>query len=177
VWVGEARASNWAGFEHRHMSFAGSKRAKRGCAIHLSSEFSTFSRRFSGFHFYSLGALRCQDRKLRDYTATRAHMLIDGRRTVERSSSGEAVLIEEVRGTTIMDQPGNDNESKRRMAAVGNPWLSVRLAAIHAGVSEKTIRRAYLARQVQYTRVGRAVRFHRTWVDEWMLRSRVDAVA
>ena len=59
----------------------------------------------------------------------------------------------------------------------GDPWLSVRQAALHVGVCEKTIRRAYLARQVQYTRVGRVVRFRRAWIDEWMLKGQVDAVA
>ena len=58
-----------------------------------------------------------------------------------------------------------------------DPWLSVRQAALHAGVCEKTIRRAYLARQVRYTRVGRVVRFRRAWIDEWMLKAQVDAVA
>ena len=56
-------------------------------------------------------------------------------------------------------------------------WLSVRQAAQHAGVSEKTIRRAYLSRAVQYTRVGRVVRFRRVWIDDWMLRSQVAVVA
>ena len=70
-----------------------------------------------------------------------------------------------------------DDESKRRMAAADDPWLSVRQAALHAGVCEKTIRRAYLSRQVQFTRVGRAVRFRRAWIDAWMLRGQVDAVA
>ena len=69
------------------------------------------------------------------------------------------------------------DEPKRRMAPMDDPWLSVRQAALHAGVCEKTLRRAYLARQVQYTRVGRVVRFRRAWIDEWVLKGRVDAVA
>ena len=76
-----------------------------------------------------------------------------------------------------MGQQGKDDEIKKRMAAFDDPWLSVRHAANHAGVCEKTIRRAYLLRQVQYTRVGRAVRFRRAWIDEWMLRAEVVAVA
>jgi excisionase family DNA binding protein len=76
-----------------------------------------------------------------------------------------------------MVQQGTDDETKKRMAAVADPWMSVRQAATHAGVCEKTIRRAYLSRQVQYTRVGRAVRFRRAWIDEWMLKAQVTAVA
>jgi excisionase family DNA binding protein len=77
----------------------------------------------------------------------------------------------------MMGQPGSDDEPKKGMAAIDDPWLSVKQAAMHAGVCEKTIRRAYVSRQVQYTRVGRAVRFRRTWVDKWMLRAEVVAVA
>jgi excisionase family DNA binding protein len=76
-----------------------------------------------------------------------------------------------------MSRQGSDDELKKRMAAIDDPWLSVRQAAIHAGVCEKTIRRAYLSRQVQYTRVGRAVRFRRAWIDQWMLKAQVMAVA
>jgi len=76
-----------------------------------------------------------------------------------------------------MSRQGSDDELKKRMAAIDDPWLSVRQAAIHAGVCEKTIRRAYLSRQVRYTRVGRAVRFRRAWIDEWMLKAQVMAVA
>jgi excisionase family DNA binding protein len=68
-------------------------------------------------------------------------------------------------------------ERKKRMATLDDPWLSVREAALHARVCEKTIRRAYLSRQVQYTRVGRAVRFRRAWIDEWMLKGQIDVVA
>jgi excisionase family DNA binding protein len=77
----------------------------------------------------------------------------------------------------MMGQKGRDDEPKKRMAAIDDPWLSVKQAAMHAGVCEKTIRRAYLSRQVQYTRVGRAVRFRRAWIDEWVLRAEVVAVA
>jgi excisionase family DNA binding protein len=77
----------------------------------------------------------------------------------------------------MMGPQGREDEAKKRMAAIDDPWLSVRQAAMHAGVCEKTIRRAYLSRHVQYTRVGRAVRFRRTWIDEWMLRAEVVAVA
>ena len=76
-----------------------------------------------------------------------------------------------------MGQQGRDDEVKKRMAEFDDPWLSVRQAASHAGVCEKTIRRAYLFRQVQYTRVGRAVRFRRAWIDEWTLKAQVAAVA
>ena len=76
-----------------------------------------------------------------------------------------------------MGQQGRDDEINKRMAGFDDPWLSVRQAANHAGVCEKTIRRAYLFRQVQYTRVGRAVRFRRAWIDEWMLKAQVTAVA
>lgn len=76
-----------------------------------------------------------------------------------------------------MSQQGRDDEIKKRMAGFDDPWLSVRHAANHAGVCEKTIRRAYLSRQVQYTRVGRAVRFRRAWIDEWVLKAQVMAVA
>ena len=76
-----------------------------------------------------------------------------------------------------MGQQGREDETKKRMATVDDPWLSVKQAAMHAGVCEKTIRRAYLSRQVQYTRVGRAVRFRRAWIDQWVLRAQVDAVA
>jgi excisionase family DNA binding protein len=76
-----------------------------------------------------------------------------------------------------MSRQGRDDELKKPMAAIDDPWLSVRQAAIHAGVCEKTIRRAYLSRQVRYTRVGRAVRFRRAWIDEWMLKAQVMAVA
>jgi excisionase family DNA binding protein len=74
-------------------------------------------------------------------------------------------------------QQERDGELKKRMASFDDPWLSVKQAASHAGVCEKTIRRAYVARQVQYTRVGRVVRFRRAWIDEWMLRAQVMAVA
>ena len=77
----------------------------------------------------------------------------------------------------IPRQTPADDDPRKRMAAVDDPWLSVRQAAVHAGVCEKTIRRAYLSRHVQFTRVGRVVRFRRTWIDEWMLRGQVDAVA
>jgi excisionase family DNA binding protein len=76
-----------------------------------------------------------------------------------------------------MGQQGREDETKKRMATVDDPWLSVKQAAMHAGVCEKTIRRAYLSRQVKYTRVGRAVRFRRAWIDQWVLRAQVDAVA
>jgi excisionase family DNA binding protein len=76
-----------------------------------------------------------------------------------------------------MMQQGRDDEVRKRMATIDDPWLSVRQAALHAGVCEKTIRRAYLSRRVQYTRVGRVVRFRRTWIDEWMLKAEVVAVA
>ncbi len=69
------------------------------------------------------------------------------------------------------------DDPRKRMASMDEAWLSVRQAAQHAGVSEKTIRRAYLARTVQYTRVGRAVRFRRAWIDEWMLKAQVSVVA
>ncbi len=68
------------------------------------------------------------------------------------------------------------HDALTRMAALDDPWLSVTEAAIHAGVCEKTIRRAYLSRQVQYTRVGRSVRFRRAWIDEWMLKAQVATV-
>jgi excisionase family DNA binding protein len=58
-----------------------------------------------------------------------------------------------------------------------NAWLTVRQAAADAKVCEKTIRRAYLSRQVRYTRVGRTIRFRRAWVDEWMSKAEVVAVA
>ena len=77
----------------------------------------------------------------------------------------------------MMGEQGRDDELRKRMAAIDDPWLSVKQAAMHAGVCEKTIRRAYLSRQVQYTRVGRAVRFRRTWIDEWILKAQVMAVA
>ena len=77
----------------------------------------------------------------------------------------------------MMGQQGRDDELKKWMVAIDDPWLSVRQAAMHAGVCEKTIRRSYLSRQIRYTRVGRAVRFRRTWIDEWMLRAEVVAVA
>ena len=72
-----------------------------------------------------------------------------------------------------MGHQSRDDDVKKRMAGIDDPWLSVRQAAMHAGVCEKTIRRAYLSRQVQYTRVGRAVRFRRAWIDEWVLRAQV----
>lgn len=68
-------------------------------------------------------------------------------------------------------------DAKKTMATVDDPWLSVRQAAAHAGVCEKTIRRAYMSRHVQFTRVGRVVRFRRAWIDEWVLKGQVDAVA
>ncbi len=77
----------------------------------------------------------------------------------------------------MMKHAREDEESRRRMAVVDEPWLSVRQAAIHAGVCEKTIRRAYLSRHLQYTRVGRAVRFRLAWIDEWILKAQVAAVA
>ena len=76
-----------------------------------------------------------------------------------------------------MSGQGSDSGPKKRMAVLEDPWLSVREAAMHAGVCEKTIRRAYLSRQVQYTRVGRVVRFRRAWIDDWMLKAQVVAVA
>jgi hypothetical protein len=39
------------------------------------------------------------------------------------------------------------DELKRRLAAFDDSWLSVKQAATHAGVCERTIRRAYLSRQ------------------------------
>jgi excisionase family DNA binding protein len=77
----------------------------------------------------------------------------------------------------MMGQQGRDDELKKRMVSLADPWLSVREAAMHAGVCEKTIRRAYLSRQVQYTRVGRSVRFRRAWIDEWVSKAQVVAVA
>jgi len=75
-------------------------------------------------------------------------------------------------------QPQDTNhDGKKTMATVDDPWLSVRQAAAHAGVCDKTIRRAYLSRQVQFTRVGRVVRFRRAWIDEWVLKGQVHAVA
>ncbi len=94
-----------------------------------------------------------------------------------RISSGNLKTLSTIRCGTMMRQQDTRDEPKRRMASMDDPWLSVRQAAHHAGVCEKTIRRAYLARQVQYTRVGRAVRFRRAWIDEWMLKGQVDAVA
>ena len=41
----------------------------------------------------------------------------------------------------------------------------------------KTIPRAQLSAQVQYTPVGRAVPFRRAWIDEWMLKAQVVAMA
>jgi excisionase family DNA binding protein len=76
-----------------------------------------------------------------------------------------------------MTQQTRAEHEKRRMAVIDDPWLTVRQAADYAGVCEKTIRRAYVARHIQCTRVGRVVRFRRAWVDEWMLRAQVDAVA
>jgi excisionase family DNA binding protein len=64
-----------------------------------------------------------------------------------------------------------------QVSSLDDPWLSVKQAAVHAGVCDKTIRRAYLSRQLQYTRIGRSVRFRRGWIDKWMLRSQVAAVA
>ena len=77
----------------------------------------------------------------------------------------------------MMNQQSRDDEGRKRMATIDDPWLSVRQAAMHAGVCEKTIRRAYLSRRVQYTRVGRAVRFRRAWIDEWVQKAQVTAVA
>jgi len=77
----------------------------------------------------------------------------------------------------MMRDAREDQELGKRMAAVDEPWLSVRQAAIHAGVCEKTIRRAYLSRHLQYTRVGRVVRFRLAWIDAWILRAQVAAVA
>ena len=77
----------------------------------------------------------------------------------------------------MSEQRAVTEERKKRMATLHDPWLSVREAALHAGVCEKTIRRAYLSRQVQYTRVGRAVRFRLAWIDEWMLKGQIDVVA
>jgi excisionase family DNA binding protein len=76
-----------------------------------------------------------------------------------------------------MGQQGRDNGIDKRMAGFDDPWPSVRQAANHAGVCEKTVRRAYLSRQIQYTRVGRVVRFRRAWIDEWMLKAQVASVA
>jgi excisionase family DNA binding protein len=70
-----------------------------------------------------------------------------------------------------------DRDIQNFSTVFDDPWLSVRESALHAGVSEKTIRRAYLTRQIRHTRVGRAVRFRKTWIDEWMLRAEVVAVA
>jgi excisionase family DNA binding protein len=78
---------------------------------------------------------------------------------------------------SIMTQQTRPDYEKRRMAVVDDPWLTVRQAAAYAGVCEKTIRRAYIGRQIQCTRVGRVVRFRRAWIDEWMLRAQVVAVA
>ena len=77
----------------------------------------------------------------------------------------------------MMGQQGRDDEIKKRTAAFEDHWLSVKQAATYASVCEKTIRRAYLSRQMQYTRVGRAIRFRRAWIDEWMLKAQVGAVA
>jgi len=70
-----------------------------------------------------------------------------------------------------------DDNKNRHVGAGDDPRLNVSQAAAHAGVCEKTIRRAYVSRQVRYTRVGRAVRFRRTWIDQWMLKAEVVAVA
>ena len=77
----------------------------------------------------------------------------------------------------MIGQQERDEDTKKRISALDDPWLSVRQAANYAGVCEKTVRRAYLSRQIQHTRVGRAVRFRRAWIDEWMLKAQVIAVA
>ena len=92
-------------------------------------------------------------------------------------TSRQSHFTNRVGGTTMMNQQSRDDEGRKRMATIDDPWLSVRQAAMHAGVCEKTIRRAYLSRRVQYTRVGRAVRFRRAWIDEWVEKAQVTAVA
>ena len=76
----------------------------------------------------------------------------------------------------MIGQHERDEDLEKRMTALDDLWLSVRQAANYAGVCEKTVRRAYLARQVQHTCVGRAVRFRRAWIDAWMLKAEVIAV-
>jgi excisionase family DNA binding protein len=81
------------------------------------------------------------------------------------------------RGTKMMKDETRDRDIQKLSTEFDDQWLSVRESARHARVSEKTIRRAYLSRQIRHTRIGRAVRFRRTWIDEWMLKAEVVTVA
>ena len=75
-----------------------------------------------------------------------------------------------------MNHEGVETRNVDHAPPSADPWLSVRQAAQHVRVCEKTVRRAYLARQIQYTRVGRAVRFRRSWLDEWLLKQQVTVI-
>jgi len=60
---------------------------------------------------------------------------------------------------------------------LSDPWLTTAQAAALTGLSEKTIRRAYLTRRLEHTRVGRNIRFRRSWLDAYVEQGRVQAVA
>lgn len=70
-----------------------------------------------------------------------------------------------------------DEDTSAMVAHHADVWLTVRQAAVYAGLCEKTIRRAYLTRQLQHTRAGSAVRMRRSWVDDWLERATVSAIA
>ena len=109
--------------------------------------------------------------------ATAAH------RASSTGGDGHAAIDSTWRRKALIHHAGSTSIPENRHAELAgqivdaDPWMSVRCAALHAGVCEKTIRRAYQSRQIQHTRVGRVVRFRRSWLDEWLLRHQVVAVA
>jgi excisionase family DNA binding protein len=92
-------------------------------------------------------------------------------------NSFDTRFIRRPRGNKVMQNETPDGDIQRLSTVFEDQWLSVRESALHAGVSEKTIRRAYMSRQIRHTRIGRVVRFRRTWIDEWMLKAEVVTVA
>jgi excisionase family DNA binding protein len=55
------------------------------------------------------------------------------------------------------------------------PWLSVKGACAHAGVSRGAIYAAVNKRELRHTRVGgrRVLRFQTSWIDEWLDKDQV----
>ena len=98
------------------------------------------------------------------------------RAAADRNSRESALWID-CESTNMLGAHAMHDDKNRPGGADDDPWLNVSQAAAHAGVCEKTIRRAYLSRQVRYTRVGRAIRFRRAWIDEWIVKAQVVAVA
>jgi excisionase family DNA binding protein len=70
-----------------------------------------------------------------------------------------------------------ENKDQNRHEQVIDPWMGVQAAAAYAGVCCKTVRRAYERRELEHTRVGRMLKFRRSWIDAWIERQHVATAA